>query len=328
MKSQMFVACHSEPSAKNPRILINSAMVSPSTNDAVIPSAAAKRRSRGTPAFSFCFVISLAAGLGAASATAQSSALTSANTVQPTKPFTFEVVSIHPHKPGAERMGTQYLPNGYNVNGVSIAYLIQQAYTPRDGNWSLSSRIQNDPPWLNNDLYDVEARIALEHQQAWHEAQASLSSDLLQASLRATLKDRCKLAVHLTSDQAPGLNLVVGKHGAKLKPATPGSVKAVPRKTYTAGDGFYIQDNGTRQFVGVSMSDFARVVTRLAGNQIVTDKTGLTGRYDFTLPWYDESPQVRGVDQMPLSDIGLALNCGMTPIVVINIDHIEKPDAN
>lgn len=303
----------------------------PSNNDprnAVIPSGAAKRRSRGTPALASALVCILIA-LSAQSVAAQSNALkSSANTPQATRPFTFEVVSIHPHKPGAERMGTQYLPNGYNVNGVSIAYLIQLAYVPEGGNWSLSSRIENAPLWLNSDLYDVEARVALEDQPAWQKAQAGISSDLLQSSLRAALKDRCKLAAHITYDQAPGFNLVVAKHGARLKPTVPGAVKPVPRKTYTAGDGFFIQDNGTRQFVGVSMADFARVVTRLTGDQIVSDKTGLAGRYDFTLPWYQESPQFRGVDQMPLSSAGLALKPGKVAITVINIDHIEKPDAN
>jgi uncharacterized protein (TIGR03435 family) len=317
---------HSEPKGKDPCISLGVEGRSPDTKDAVIPSVAAKRRSRGTPAFAFGFLY-LITGVSSTSATAQSSAAISAN-AEPAKPFIFEIVSIRPHQPGAERMGTEYLPNGYNVSGVSIAYLIQLAYMPKDGYIFSSSRIENAPLWLSSDLYDVEARVALEDQPAWQKAQTGISSELLQSSLREALKDRSKLAVYITTDQAPGLNLVVGKHGPRIRPTVPGTVRPVIGKTSKAGDGFFIQDNGTRQFVGVSMADLARVVTRLTGNQIVSDKTGLAGHYDFTLPWYEQSPEVRGVDQMPLSSIGLALKPGMMPIIVINIDHIEKPDAN
>jgi uncharacterized protein (TIGR03435 family) len=312
------MTCHSEPPAKNPRIS--------SATNAVIPiprGGTAERRSRGTPAFVFAF-ISLIAGFSSSISAAQSS---TAN-AEPAKPFIFEIVSIRPHQPGAERMGTEYLPNGYNVSGVSIAYLIQLAYMPKDGYIFSSSRLENAPLWLSSDLYDVEARVALEDQPAWQKAQTGISSELLQSSLREALKDRSKLAVYITTDQAPGLNLVVGKHGPRIRPTVPGTVRPVIGKTSKAGDGFFIQDNGTRRFVGVSMADLARVVTRLTGNQIVSDKTGLAGHYDFTLPWYEQSPEVRGVDQMPLSSIGLALKPGMMPIIVINIDHIERPDAN
>ncbi len=109
----------------------------------------------------------------------------------------------------------------------------------------------------------------------------------------------------------------------------PGAVKIVPGKTSKLGDGFDIQQDGSERFVGVSMTGLASRLIRAAGGQIlIEDKTGLSERYDFTLPWYTEDPEGTGLDRMPISSIGLALKPGKAPITVINIDHIERPDAN
>jgi len=81
------------------------------------------------------------------------------------------------------------------------------------------------------------------------------------------------------------------------------------------------------------MDDLASVLTRLTKDYPVQDKTGLPGRYDFTLPWY--SPQQHPtseisnpLDRMPMSSIGLALKMGKGPGFVIDIDHIERPSPN
>jgi uncharacterized protein (TIGR03435 family) len=104
-------------------------------------------------------------------------------------------------------------------------------------------------------------------------------------------------------------------------------------KTSAAGKGFFIQDNGKRQFVGVSMDDLAIALMRLTKDYPVQDKTGLTGRYDFTLPWldyqqYPASEIGNPLDRMPLTSVGLMLELGKGPGFIIDIDHIEKPSPN
>jgi uncharacterized protein (TIGR03435 family) len=96
------------------------------------------------------------------------------------------------------------------------------------------------------------------------------------------------------------------------------------------GKGFYIQANGERQFVGVSMEEFTRTLAKLDKDHSVQDKTGLTGRYDFTLPWYDsdDNPSSDPLGRMPITSIGLKLKLGKGPGFIINVDHIEKPDPN
>jgi uncharacterized protein (TIGR03435 family) len=271
----------------------------------------------------------LAIASGSFPAAAQSNALIgSTNAGQAAKPFTFEVVSIRPHAPGADR-GTDYLPDGYRLKGLSLGYMIDLAYMAKSGYMGLSTEVRNGPAWLYSELYDLDARVAPEDQAAWQKAQNGATSELVRSGVLAVLQDRAKLAVHITEDQKPCLDLTVGSHGARLNPTVPGAVKIVPGKTSKLGDGFAIQQDGSERFVGVTMTGLASRLAR-AGDwkAIVQDKTGLTGRYDFTLPFYSQDPDVVGLDRMPISGVGLVLKPGKAPITVINIDHIERPDAN
>ena len=182
------------------------------------------------------------------------------------------------------------------------------------------------------DLYVFEGRVSENDLAAWQQSHDTSHSELLRLGLQTALQDRVKLALHTTTVEQPCLNLVVGKQSLKLKPTVPGAIKVVPGKTNKLGDGFYIQDNGKRQFVGVSMEDFALLLTRLNNGHLVQDKTGLTERYDFTLP-VDDSPEVDGspvipLDRMPVTSVGLALKPGKAPFLNIYIDHIERPDPN
>jgi uncharacterized protein (TIGR03435 family) len=137
----------------------------------------------------------------------------------------------------------------------------------------------------------------------------------------------------MTPVEIPYWNIVVGKHGAKLNDTVPGAIQIVPGKTSVAGKGFHIDDGGKRQFVGVSMPDLATVLMRLTKDYPVQDKTGLTGRYDFILPWYDyqkypASEISSPLERMPMTSIGLMLEMGKGPGLIFDIDHIERPDPN
>ena len=73
------------------------------------------------------------------------------------------------------------------------------------------------------------------------------------------------------------------------------------------------------------------------GGRLVVDKTGLTGKYDFTLKWTPDMGQ--GADP-PSTDagptlftalqdeLGLKLQPTKAPVDVIVIDHVEMPTPN
>jgi uncharacterized protein (TIGR03435 family) len=73
---------------------------------------------------------------------------------------------------------------------------------------------------------------------------------------------------------------------------------------------------------------------------VVTDRTGLTGDFDFELSWTrdderpDDRPTVRPVEPGPTifmavqSDLGLKLEKGKGPVEILVIDHVQQPSAN
>jgi uncharacterized protein (TIGR03435 family) len=257
----------------------------------------------------------------------------SSDSTRARRSFAFEVFSIRPHKPGTEPLNLEYMPNGYRAT-ASLGSLIELAYMPQPRlPWS-SLKILNAPDWVSGDWYDIEARVAQQDMAAWQQAGPDFyDSEPLRSALQAELKERCKLAFHMTPIEIPYWNIVVGKHGATLRETVPGAIKPVVGKSSAAGKGFYIEDNGKRQFIGVSMQDFAIALMRLTKDYPVQDKTGLTGRYDFTLPWYGyvqypASEISNPLDRMPITTIGLVLERGKGPGLIIDIDHIEKPSEN
>jgi len=255
----------------------------------------------------------------------------SGSRAQTNKQFEFEVFSFHLHKPGTMPFPMQFTPDGYKAS-ERLSEMIMRAYNPQFWQYWRLSKFQNAPSWVANDLYDLDARVAQENTGDWQQVQWQ-NSDLLRSALQSALRQDFKLELHLTPIQVPYLNLTVGKHGAKLKATVPGSVKPVKLKTAKLGEGFYFDDNGERQFVGVSMEEFAHLLTSLDPDYPVQDKTGLKGRYDFTLPWYDRQHYPDGefsspLDRMPIKGSGLTLRPGKGPAFAINIDHIEKPDSN
>jgi len=276
----------------------------------------------------------IAAALCPAPATAQDThEASSTNTTKPQKLFAFEVFSIRPHPPDVDRYGTEYLPNGYKIT-LSVADMIRLAYLSQNAWLWPSSKILNAPAWADKDWYDIDARVAPDDMAAWQQARNGSSSELLQSAMQAALKDRCNLALHITPIEVPYLDLVADKHGTKLKETAPGPIEPIKGKPNNRwGKSIYIEDNGQRQFRGISMEELTRLLMRLNSDYPIQDKTGLTGRYDFTLPWYDprnysSSEFPDPMDRMPLTSIGLTLKRGTGPAFLINIDHIEKPSPN
>ena len=104
--------------------------------------------------------------------------------------------------------------------------------------------------------------------------------------LRALLEDRLKLAVHRESKNVPGYALAVAKSGLKLKPAEPGGAQN------TNHHGGRVDTLTAKR---APMSLVADLAARSLG-QVVVDRTGLDGVYDFELRWTSQDQDSDGVD--------------------------------
>ena len=87
---------------------------------------------------------------------------------------------------------------------------------------------------------------------------------------------------------------------------------------------------------GCSMSALAEMLTAMLGRP-VTDRTGLTGKYDFVLRYkgrFDRDRPADDLDPTPPIDralqeeLGLKVEAAKGPAKVLVIDHVEKPSEN
>jgi len=86
-----------------------------------------------------------------------------------------------------------------------------------------------------------------------------------------------------------------------------------------------VHNNRTNQFLSYPLLDSV--------DRTVLDKTGLIGKYDFTLRWAPletsgDASQAPSIFTAMQEQLGLRLESGKGPIEILVIDHVEKPSEN
>jgi uncharacterized protein (TIGR03435 family) len=243
---------------------------------------------------------------------------------QPDRP-SFEVVSVKPGDPNDRRVSVFMQPGGrFTATNATLKMLIGFAYDLRE------HQMAGGPSWLGSERYNIEAKA--DSATPIPPASNNVTMRLMAQSLLAA---RFKLAVHRETKEEQVYELVVAKGGPKLKEATD-SAKG-PQQGLGMG-------RGKVTGMAAATSLIARFLSEQLGRSVI-DKTGLTGKYDFTLTWTPEfGQQFPGGDRPeapPPTDpngpsiftalqdeLGLKLESAKGPVDILVIDHAEKPDAN
>ena len=218
-------------------------------------------------------------------------------------PPAFEVASVKPAQPlmnqvtsGKMHIGMTIDAARVDIGSLSLAELIPAAFRVK------SYQIKG-PDWLSTNRFDIVATIP-----------EGVSKEKVPEMLQALLTERFGLTFHKENREIPVYALVVGKDGAKLKPADPdapgtappsdsplGGVMIngrgdLPRPMAGAGRGMSIAAPGmgaTKMTMGpdgnmhmeagrVSMTTFAEMISRFVDKPVI-DATGLTGFYQVAL---------------------------------------------
>jgi uncharacterized protein (TIGR03435 family) len=286
----------------------------------------------------------------------------------PAKPLTFEVVSIRPANPD-DKPSFGSTPDGFRMINHPLIGLFQIAYVPSaagDSGFFRGSRISGAPDWLSrSECFDVVAKVAEADMAEWQKRASQ--PEMLRAMMRALLEDRLKAVVHIGNKEMQIFDLVVAKNGPKFKAAGtvdsaqlktkhPGSIIFPGGGAVAPGDGM-----GQMNFFGASPVTLAPILSYLSGRP-VQDKTGLMGRYDFSIqmnfnllgPAIDDAtakagspvdvlpppPPPPGSDGPPSMDseasiftavqeqLGLRLEPAKGQVETLVIDHVERPAAN
>ncbi len=229
------------------------------------------------------------------------------------KPLAFTIVSVKLH--GNASPGTE----GCNVDachftGVDLLSLINAAY-------SISGKlIFGAPSWATEDRFDLDAKIDSADLPTPPPSRLQLIE-----MLQPVLVDRFHLHVHHETRAFPAYNLVLGKRGTKLKPATVAATGPCQVRS---------QSNGALSLHNCWMDAIAHWLWTPSGRTVV-DKTGLSGRYDVELHWTpDNTPTDSTLAGGPSiftavqEQLGLKLEPSTAPLDVLVIDSAQKPTSN
>jgi uncharacterized protein (TIGR03435 family) len=244
---------------------------------------------------------------------------------EPARP-SFDVASVKPGDPNTRQFGIGMQPGGkFTAANASLQRLIGFAYDVRN------HQISGGPKWLDSATFNIDAKAG----SATPIPPGPLGAPKMRLLVQSLLADRFKLALHRETRDEQVYELVLGKGGSKLKEATD-----------TAKGRQQGLQMGRGQFTGMA-SPMLLLVNQLSGQlgRSVIDKTGLTGKYDFTLKWTPDPGALGGPpdgpDATPPSDLsgpsiftavqeqlGLRLQSARGSVEVLVIDGAEKPDAN
>ncbi len=277
----------------------------------------------------------------------------------------FEVASVKPTRiprPPTYPMdnGNAYAPGGRLSVSLPLWVYISFAYKLPPNEQVRHTALAHLPAWVATELFAIDARAA-----------GNPTKDQMRLMMQSLLADRFKLTVHFETREASVFALTLvkpGETGPRLRPHAEGPPcpDAFSMPTLSAppdASGIFPENceaaqsmsgkNGAR-LVGSRnatmpwLADAIYVYGFLSGevDRPVVDKTGLQGRFDFTIESArgDNDVMVRslppGADVPVLSEqgspfltavreqLGLKLTPAKSPIRMLVVDHIEKPSQN
>jgi bla regulator protein blaR1 len=268
-----------------------------------------------------------------------------AQTVSPT--LTFEVASVRvappPDRPGPTlRSSGVPGPNNTDPGRFSTRFdlmnLVLLAYDIPPYRLTM-------PPDITQQLqFEIEAKMPVDTTRAQFDVM-----------LQNLLADRLGLKVHWITKDIDMYALLVAKGGPKFKVAGPDSPQASDDASKNANsgkvgpDGFPIPPPGNAPWMGVApggkwgirghnetIEEFARKVGPRTLDGPMTDATGLTGKYDYTIFW-SQSANGAALRGVPLDEpdgpsifdavqeqLGLKLEKRKGPVQMLVVDHVEK----
>jgi uncharacterized protein (TIGR03435 family) len=267
---------------------------------------------------------------------------------------TFEVATIKPVAEG-DRVMMMFTPDGVSIKSVPMQMILREAFRTED------DHVFGAPPWVKSTRYDIEAKVSAEDVPKLKDLKGEQRMEML----LPLLVERFNLKYHHETRELPTYSLVVAKGGVKMKesaPADPGpkdapkdaGAKDAPKeisadapKAPPKGSRLMMTGPGHIESEGTEMKFLAHVLSQQLG-KTVTDKTGLTGKYDYTLQWTpdDATPMAGGAGGGPGHDdsgvqaggpslftaveeqLGLKIESTKGPVDVIVIDHLDSPSAN
>ena len=254
----------------------------------------------------------------------------------PASGISFDVVSVRPVEE-SHNGALADPPNGDGIDSANGTLEDVLRWNFNLGNGWRIDQFQGIPKGFRTDNYDIHAKVGDSQVAAWQK----LDDAARRRVFRKLLFERFHLTCHFMNEERPVYDLVVVNSG-KLHPSTPEDLKPFEGKGAfpgTFGVKVYVLSKFQFGFPEIPMELFAdNFLTRQSGRTVI-DKTGLSGKYTFTLTFKgiyasaaaDEdlsAPAVPSLFTALQEQIGLKLEPAKGPVPVLVIDHVELPSEN
>lgn len=220
----------------------------------------------------------------------------------------FEAASVKPNNSPTGNSQTHGSKGQVLMSNQTLQRLIERAY-------GVQSFQVVGPGWMSDVRFDIAAK--------YPEDTKPSDRPLM---LRTLLEDRFRLAVHKEMKDLPGYELVVARGGFKLKPVDPAG------GSDTNGSGGVVRTLTVKR---TSMASLADLLSRYL-NQMVVDKTGIEGVYDFEFKWTNADQSTAGKEEETVPSlftaveevIGVHLKPQKVPTEIVVVEHVERAPAD
>jgi uncharacterized protein (TIGR03435 family) len=235
----------------------------------------------------------------------------------------FEAASIKPFPEGTPISMSGCLggpgsndPGLINCEYVTLKTLLMRAY-------EVKNQEIFGPGWLDNTHFNLTLKVP-----------SGSTKDQMPLMFRNLLAERFKVAVHRENRLLTGYALTVAKGGLKIKESAPPDAAAADEppaggKLPIGSDGFPILRRSTiaggpitlyregRARLQAGNTKLTTLASALGGqlDRIVTDETGLDGKYDITLNWTPDTTEPGGRSRQTARADANALPEASTPAV-------------
>jgi uncharacterized protein (TIGR03435 family) len=232
-------------------------------------------------------------------------------------PARYEVATVKLSSPyivgGGFRVRSQRLESVNN----SLTDLILFAYELQ------RTQLLNAPSWADSEKFDATMLYG---------GEGIPGDPQCKAMVRQLLAERFGLRFHREEKELPVFALIVSQSGSKLHKSE-GKPDGLPALQFSA--------RGNFRATNAQVSDLVQELQRTVLNRPVIDRTGLNGRWDFSLVWTPNETQFGGHSDGPpvnagnpdlftaiQDQLGLKLQAVKAPAGTLVIDIASKPSEN
>ena len=233
----------------------------------------------------------------------------------------FDAASVKVNRSGSADSTIGIIPGGaYRAVNTTLARIIPDAFAV------MPFQVTGGPAWLATDRFDIIANPP-----------ADARPDQLPAMLQALLVERFALKTHRAPQDRPIYTLTLvesGTNGPKLAKSSldcdqqEADKKLTPACQSMMGVG---RGGGQLAIKGRGLAILARTLGGVVG-RVVTDQSGLTGKYDIELKWSAGDAAATSNDPEIFSavreQLGLQLKPATGPVEMVVIDSVERPTAD